>query len=349
MRALPILLLLGAVGLSACGNDVVVLRPSQTEVRFQNPPTEVDILLVVDDSCSMIEEQEAVGRGFEAFVEFFELADVDYHIAVTTTDMRDPDIVVPEEPDDPGGEQGRLVGSPPYITPDTPNAAESFADAVNVGAWQYAGIERGLDAAWAALGGPLADSVNSGFLREDALLSILFVSDEEDSSGYPVTHYVNRIRDLKGQRERDTVNAGALVGYNPETGEGEDCGGGLQGGGAVGGDRYVRFVELMGGEVASICEDDFTDIIARMGLMSSRLQQEFELSRRPQPDTIVIQLALDDEDTAGQDIPREGIDDGFYAWEYVEDEEDERYVVRFTDLAKLPPIGSRLNFTYELF
>jgi len=348
MRAFPTVLLLALLG-SACGQDVVVLRPSQTEVRFQNPPTKVDILLVVDDSCSMQEEQEAVGEGFDAFVEFFELADVDYHIAVTTTDMREPGVDVPQDPDDPGGEQGRLVGSPPYITPDTPNASESFRDAVEVGAWQYAGVERGLDAALAALGGPLVDSVNAGFLRDDALLSILFVSDEEDASGQPVTHYVNRIRELKGQRERDAVNAGALVGYNVETGEAEDCNGGLVGGGAIGGDRYVRFVELMGGEVASICDDDFTEIIARMGLLSSRLQEEFELSRRPKPDTIQIQLSLDDDDTTGEDIPMEGLDDGFYAWEYVADEEAETWVVRFTDLARLPPIGSRLNFTYELF
>ena len=46
----------------------------------------VDILLVVDDSCSMAEEQAKLANNFEAFIAAFQGIDVDWQIGVTTTD-----------------------------------------------------------------------------------------------------------------------------------------------------------------------------------------------------------------------------------------------------------------------
>ena len=40
-------------------NESTLVRPGVTDVRFQNPPTAVDILLVIDNSCSMQPYQES--------------------------------------------------------------------------------------------------------------------------------------------------------------------------------------------------------------------------------------------------------------------------------------------------
>jgi len=49
----------------------------------------VDILMVVDNSCSMAEEQDKLAANFPAFIEVFDGVDVDWQIAVTTTDILD--------------------------------------------------------------------------------------------------------------------------------------------------------------------------------------------------------------------------------------------------------------------
>src|SRR6185503_1771642 len=46
----------------------------------------VDILMVVDNSCSMVEEQDKLASNFQSFIDAFEGVDVDWQIAVTTTD-----------------------------------------------------------------------------------------------------------------------------------------------------------------------------------------------------------------------------------------------------------------------
>jgi hypothetical protein len=57
------------------------------------PKTEIDFLFVVDNSGSMCEEQRNLNESFRVFSEFLfqELGDqVDYRIAVTSTDLQDP-------------------------------------------------------------------------------------------------------------------------------------------------------------------------------------------------------------------------------------------------------------------
>jgi hypothetical protein len=69
---LGLLALLGGI---AC-SEVQIVRPGVTQVYYQVPPSEVDVLLVVDDSCSMADEQESLSVGFDRLVEFFEFASV---------------------------------------------------------------------------------------------------------------------------------------------------------------------------------------------------------------------------------------------------------------------------------
>ena len=144
----PLVLLCG-FALGACGDETRLIRPGGTEVLLQNPPTEVDILLVVDNSCSMEDEQEKLSQGFEDFVAYFDVADVDYHIAVATTDM--------------DSDRGALVdaGGAAVIDNETDDAADVFQENVQVGV-SGAAMERGLDAAIAALTEPMVSE--SSFL-----------------------------------------------------------------------------------------------------------------------------------------------------------------------------------------
>ncbi len=346
MRPLPRLALaiLGLATVTAgCEQDVTIVRPSITDVRFQDPPTEVDILLVVDNSCSMGDEQEALGEGFAEFVRFFEVAEVDYHIGITTTDMLN---------EGPGnlGELARTSSGVRVIDEDTEDADAVFEELVNVGI-EGAGSEMGLSAALTALTEPLASGANAGFLREDALLSVLFVSDEEDFSIGPVNSYINAMREVKGQRSRDAFNASALIGVNPETLEPESCGSPGPSAGADAAFRYHDVAVQTGGVVGSICLDEFNDIVEEMGLASSRLRDTFFMTRRAEPETLEVRVNLPgtpEFEGDGTLVPPEGIEEGAYAWVYEEIPEEDEFWIRFTDRGQLPPLGSKVVIRYEV-
>ena len=339
MRRLAFVL---AFAVAAVGcNESTLIRPGVSAVFFQAPPTEVDILLVVDDSCSMEDEQTKLGEGFDRFVEFFDVADVDYHIGVITTDT---DAYV---------RSGKLVGSGSdrIIDRDTDNADDVFRANVNVGTsgWPY---EKGFDAAALALSDDLLEGHNEGFLRDDALLSIIFVSDEEVISQYGINSYVNFWRGLKDEFDRTAFNASALIGIDPDTLEPANCGPNPNQPNAAASYRYHDVAVQTGGVVGSICDNDFADVVNEMGLAASRLLSEFVLERRPKPETLEMRLFIPGDPAAegeGLLVPWAGTDDGEYPWDYFEDEANEVYRIEFTDLTSLPPVDSQIVLHYELF
>ncbi len=328
-----------ALALAGC-SETNLSRPTSTEVHFQNPPTAVDILLVVDDSGSMAAEQGKLARGFETFVRYFDVADVDYHIGVTTTDM-----------DTRAGALADRGGSK-VISRETDDPADVFFENVRVGTVGSAD-ERGMDAATAALSEELAET-NEGFLREDALLSVIFVSDEEDASYGPTAEWLQDLRDLKGPgARRDAVNVSALVGVDLETGEPADCGQvpGEPNEGAFAGHRYVDIARSTGGVVGSICLELYDDVISAMGLASSRLRDRFTLRTAPVLDTLEVRLFIPDTDEfdgEGLLTPPEGVD-GEWAWEFqeLETESTPVYRIQFLDAGSLPPVATRVVIRYE--
>ena len=178
-----------------------------TDVFYQKPADKVDILLVVDNSCSMAPYQTELASNFQSFIQFFVDVDVDYHIGVTTTTVTEPwaggsctqqDINRIPDP-------GHLVFDK-VIDPETNNAAQLFSQLVNVGTCG-SGSEMGLEAAALALG-PEADA---DFLRDDAELSVIFVSDEQDGSPLGVNSYLNEYRASKTDGGRESMDVSALV------------------------------------------------------------------------------------------------------------------------------------------
>lgn len=76
-----------------------------------------DILWVVDNSCSMGEEQQSIATNFEVFMDMVEMLNIDYRMAVITTDQ-------PRFQSD---------GSTRVVTPSTYEAATVFATLVSLG------------------------------------------------------------------------------------------------------------------------------------------------------------------------------------------------------------------------
>lgn len=208
----------------------------------------VDVLFVVDDSCSMDDEQALLARNFDAFIRTANLRQVDFRIGVTTTSVE-------------LGTGGDFEG--PLLRPGTNNLEGEFASQVSVGIFG-SGFEQGLEAMLLALhkaGGPGARQ----FLRQVATLVVIIVSDEDDSSPAPALTYFNELRTLARNGFLTAVVGGQLNGCVQ-----------ANGGQAFPSPKYDEFVTLTGGISLSICGDWATSL-ATLGSAAFGLQTRFVL------------------------------------------------------------------------
>ncbi|MCK6504157.1 hypothetical protein L6R53_12275 [Myxococcota bacterium] len=326
--ALPALL-----ALSAGCNDYALTQFQAQDIFNQEPAGEVDILLVVDNSCSMDPYQAKLAANFDNFLTYLEEGQVDYNIGVLTTSVEVPDPIPQTEctaevvADIPSG--GSLVGGT-IIRSDTENADQVFSDLVNVGICGN-GYEMGLESAYMAVTPPLSTSENFNFLRGSAMLSMIFVSDEEDSSPLPVSDYINTFRNVKGLDDRSAFNASALV-----VNDTADCNQQQIQSGATPGTRYIDVASETDGLLANICADDFADILTELSLRASRLRDTFYLTRLPDPASLF--LTID-----GVEVP---CDAG--QWTYQTEGEGADMVGKIVfERASLPPPNSLVTVTYD--
>ena len=278
----------------------------QTDVFHQ--PTEVksDVLFVVDNSGSMGEEQSALASNFSSFIQHTTTLDVDYHIGVIATEVNDPETDQGDPPRDVfPGILVQAPGCPKIITNNTPDVSGCFADNVKIGTCCSDEQEAGLEAAWIALSPPEVDdpAQNGGFMREDAKLYIVCVSDEQDQSKGNPDFYVDYFSSIKGFRNTEWMKVSAICG---------DCPDGCGGEQAACGSRYIEVANRTGGIWESICTSNWSQALQNLGIDAFAEIREFPLSRPADPNTITVTVN-------GVEIPEascEGCADG---WTYYGD------------------------------
>lgn len=239
-----------------------------TDTFDQNSRPKSDVLFVVDDSGSMSEEQGLLSRNANRFITTASSLNTDFQIGVVSTDMQA------------GNRSGRLYssGSNPKIVKPGPNAAAQFAANVTGLGTDGAPDERGLAAMFAALTDPLINdpASNQGFLRSDAKLAVVIVSDEEDSSNGTTAFYYDFLRNLKGIHNASLVSLSAIVGDDPNGCQSSN-------GDATAGARYIDVQQRSGGKFRSICAADWGQIASDLSLDAFGARSGFQLSRDADP------------------------------------------------------------------
>ncbi len=241
--------------------------------------TPVDILFVVDNSGSMAEIQQELADYFECFLDIGLEGDYDFHIGVISTEINEAETDLGTPPRD--VIPGVLVhpdSRPKYLTPSTPDIFDAFSDNVNIGDCCSDEQEAGLRASYMALSEPLLSGENSGFLRDDARLNIIYFSNEEDQSPASADFYVNYFHALKAND--DLVSLHTICGDLPN-------GCSYNGVDAEAGERYIAAQQATGGSFHSICDMGCSTMEA-IGEASFRPIQSFTLSARPEPSSIVV-------------------------------------------------------------
>ena len=122
---------------------------------------------------------------------------------------------------------------------------------------------------------------NRGFLRKQAGLEIVFVSDEEDSSGSNLTYYSNFFASLKGAANKSLFHAHAIVGG--VTGQ-TKCN-------AQAGNRYIAVAQSTNGKVISICDKSFASALQDIGTVAFGLSHQFFLTMNAEPSTLKVSIS----------------------------------------------------------
>ncbi len=261
--------------------------PGTPPLGEPEPCAKMDIVFVIDDSGSMSEEQSNLVANFPAF---FDVIDnhtnslgqpLDYRIAVTTTG-RDVDytLKIPppfdlEIPTSESGDNGAFRQdcgmTRPWIERSDANVQDTFECLAQVGTGGPS-LEMPLYALELGFTERIADGQNAQFLRNDALLATVILTDEDDCSrtdndfelendqcgqGDPdyltMEHSVQFLDGLTGHRSRwaTAVIAGP-----------QDCSSSF--GDAVEASRLKDFVSQTGanGTFSSICDGDLSISLA---------------------------------------------------------------------------------------
>lgn len=257
----------------------------------------VDILFVDDNSGSMSPEQAKMGTRFPNFIN--SLADLDYHIAITTTDVSASVISGQANGPKPANgngalQDGKFITFPSGVSVlkrDTPNKESQFLSTIqrpetlsceqNNFNLNYCPSpdERGIYAAKLAV-----DRADPGFFRPKAHLALVILADEDErSNGGSATGYPLETNDLpetliaavKSRFGGDkTFSAHAIIVkpgdstcLNSQT---VDYGGGRIVHGFYG-TQYAKLAGMTKGVIGSICSSDYG---AQLGAIGYNIQDQ---------------------------------------------------------------------------
>jgi len=188
----------------------------------------VDILFVIDDSGSMGPFQSELELNIHDFLSVLFSMSVDYNLSFITTTTHIP--------------VGQIIDS---SMADPLMESEMQLNSIGIGG---SGVEKGMEKSYLSLSDSNFLGYGSGFLRNHAALSIIYVSDEDDSSPQNVSFYENYFKSLKAMPSM--VSAYSIIGDPPS-----GCSVGQRS--ADFGESYYDLSLLLGGGYYSICNSNW--------------------------------------------------------------------------------------------
>ena len=241
----------------------------QVEGTIQPAISLVDVLWVVDNSCSMGDDQASLTTHFPTFIDYFETVEgIDYHVGVVSTDMEDPT------------HQGMLRESAGlrWLDNNTPNKEATFLAMAGMGT-SGSGDEAGRAATQYATQNH-ANGFNAGFFRAGASLAVIVISDEDDSSdqfGVGISTFVSDFSAFKA--DPALVSFSTIVGPTPNGCATADPGWG-----------YEDVRSQIGGINHSICAQDWDQVLTDLAAGALNSRREFFLAQVPEVNTLRVEV-----------------------------------------------------------
>ena len=238
---------------------------AQDENFEQGEWGKLDILVVIDNSNSMQEEQANLSSKLEPLLSHVEKAD--WQISVITTDPND-------------------FCQRALIKKTDLNAKTKFSNAVNAGI-NGNGLERGI---LRAVVGLKAECTTQKWVRPDSTLAVLIVTDEDNCGPGPNTNnYCSGAADLNSSYLYDYLATIRKPGVDAKVygviwEPGTACSGAFSEGTA-----YKEVIERTGGKMGSICDADYSTTLRAMSQdIAQIVKYEFPLAHSPDDGTLQI-------------------------------------------------------------
>ncbi|MFT3707606.1 MAG: VWA domain-containing protein [Archangium sp.] len=274
----------------------------------------VDILWVIDDSGSMTNERATLVGNFDRFVQELLALQVDFQMGVTSIVIAD---------------RGQLRGTK-IITKTTANPRTVFENNTTFPS-SRSRWEQGLRMSQLALTSPNIDpgQPNAGFLRPNAALAIIVVTNEDDSSFGETDYYARVFRSLKGKGNENLISFSVIGGTIPNgcVPPGET---GLYGSTADPAVRYAEVATKTGGIIGSICDASFETTLIRIAQALNTLKRVFPLTLPPIANSIQVLVN-------GATIPNDPVN----GWQYRADTNSVVFLGNY-----VPPPGSTVRLRY---
>jgi len=250
--------------------------------KVEPAANKLDILMVVDDSNSMLSDNRKLGDKLATFASNLQGSIIDWQMCVTVTRQ----ILLSDKETKAWGASiywqnyTPPTGTPKYIlksgTSNLDNIFRSTIEFIGAG-WSDSDDERGIKAAFQHIynGDPnFADS--SGCHRKDTALAIIIISDEDERSvggDANVVYYPNELKPLESEDQPDTLinqvktvlggtkrwTANSIIVKPGDTA----CMSAQDGSGSKShfGKLYNSLSKATGGAVGSICDTDYSNTL----------------------------------------------------------------------------------------
>ena len=237
----------------------------------------VDILFVVDNSNSMLQYQQRLSARVNDMITALNNLGMDYRVAVTTTTMSTNATNYPNA--------RKLIGSPVYLTAGN---IGQLANRIIVGD-SGSDLERGLDAMKHVTSTNYLNSIGSDFIRDEALLSVIFISDEVDqSSEFGNPDSVDFVNYLNSRKPQFDSGARAWLANYIGILTNQSCD--ALGGHVSIGTQFIRLVDASNGVKSSICSGDLASAVSNI---RSRIIDQITAYRfKSRPDKASIQVSV---------------------------------------------------------
>lgn len=265
--------------------------PATQIEEYKQKPGIVDILWVIDNSGSMFDERTQLISNFQNFLGLVRTSNTDFHMGVIATDA---DLGAALHPDPTSG----LA----VIDKNTANADQVFSGMVQFPAGRVRYVQ-GLAMMKKFLSTP---SLQQGFLRPNAALAVIALSDGDDESFGTVGYYARYLREVKGQGNEGIVTFSTISGDLPDGCQSQRDAQ-YWGSRAEASVRFTDMARRTGGVVGSICDLSFENTLVQIAEALNTLRKIFPLSLKP--DVATIQVKVN-----GAVIPR----DPTNGWTYVQ-------------------------------
>ncbi|HVG64404.1 MAG TPA: VWA domain-containing protein [Hyalangium sp.] len=294
--------------------DPPAIPAVQVDVQRQADAV-VDILWVVDDSGSMTNQRQTLSNNFARFLDELLSLQVRFQMGVISTNYND---------------RGTLRGTTKIITNATPNPRQVFLQNTTFPP-SRARLEQGLRMLELALTEPNLSGANAGFLRPNAALAVIVVTDEDDSSFGDPAYYARFLRSLKGPGNENLSSLSIIGGTTPDGcfPPGEEI---YFGGLAEPAFRYSSVATKTGGIIGSICAVSFEETLLKIATALNTLRRVFALSLKPDPATITVLVN-------GTAVPRDVVN----GWQYRSETQSITFLGNY-----VPPPGALMRFEYAI-